>query len=121
TIYGPGVYWVNVTNACGSRTDSVHVYKDCDFQVYMPSGFTPNGDGKNDVFRWPAINKDRLVRLSVYDRWGTRVFSSSDPNQGWDGSYKGQAQPAGTYVYYLEVQTLAGQQKTSRGTIMLVR
>jgi gliding motility-associated-like protein len=121
TIYQPGTYWVSVNNICGMKTDSVHVYENCKFPIFMPNAFTPNGDGINDLFRVPQSNKDRMVSLRVYNRWGEMVFFTPNSSDGWNGTFNGQAQPAGTYVYFLIMNDLQGNQLTQKGTVVLVR
>jgi gliding motility-associated-like protein len=86
----------------------------------IPNSFTPNGDGKNDVFRIPPGTAFTLKNLSIFDRWGNKLFSTSDSSQGWDGRYKGQACPAGTYVFMIN-----GSDGTApllvKGTVILIR
>jgi gliding motility-associated-like protein len=86
----------------------------------MPSAFTPNGDGKNDVFRIPPNTYFTLNELVLYDRWGARVFSTRDIGQGWDGSCDGHPSPAGVYVY-----TVSGTEGNKplfvKGTVILIR
>lgn len=117
----PGQYWVSVTNACATKADSISIYKDCVFEIRMPNSFTPNGDRYNDVFRIPPVNKNRLIRLRIFNRYGQLVFSTSDVRQGWDGSFKGIAQPTGMYVYLLEMETLNGRGMVQKGVVTLVR
>ena len=121
TIYKPGAYWVNVSNICGSKTDTTQVYDRCNFPVTMANAFTPNADGKNDFFGIPPQNKNHLVRLVIYNRWGEKVFVSSNPAEGWDGNFNGRAQPAGTYVYYLMMRGLDGKEINQKGTLVLIR
>lgn len=120
-ITSPGLYQVTVSNSCGSSTDSIHVYDQCAFPVYMPSGFTPNGDGLNDVFRVPVTNKNHLVRLQIFNRWGQLIFSTSDPASGWDGTVKGKPADTGTYVYYLQMKSLTGNPVNYKGAVTLIR
>ena len=118
----PGLYTVSVTNACGTKTDTTQVFKDCSFPVTMPGAFTPNKDGKNDIFRVPAQVANKLVRLAVFDRWGNALFLTGDAGKGWDGTYKGIPAPAGTYVYFVEMISLDGKEKINqKGTIVLIR
>jgi len=86
----------------------------------MPNSFSPNGDGNNDVFRIPPGTFFNLEELSVFDRWGNRVFSTRDRNLGWDGTYKGNASPSGTYVYIISGSE-GGKAEVLKGTVMLVR
>lgn len=69
----------------------------------MPNAFTPNGDGKNDVF-YPVLMGpyQQVVEFRIYNRWGAVVHNSTDP---WSGEFSGKDQPAGTYVYYIIVRT----------------
>lgn len=86
----------------------------------MPSAFTPNGDGINDVFRIPQNATIKLEEFSVYDRWGNRVFSTQNASTGWDGFFHGIKQGAGTYVYYIKGTSLKGP-LLLKGTFLLIR
>ncbi len=88
----------------------------------MPNAFTPNGDGHNDVFRAPASLQIEIITLSVFDRWGTRIFSTSSNDHGWDGTVNGQLQPPGTYVWKMEYKDLlTGKPTYAGGSLMLIR
>jgi gliding motility-associated-like protein len=117
----PGNYSVKVENRCGSKTDTVHVYDQCDFPIYFPTAFTPNGDFLNDELRVPWANRNKLVRLRIYNRWGELVFSTTITGKGWNGNFKGIPQPAGIYAYYLEMQGLSGHKQDQKGTVLLIR
>ena len=69
---------------------------------FLPNAFTPNGDGKNEVFVGVGLIEDiRSFQMYVYDRWGQMVFTSTDPNMGWNGRQQnvGEPLPAGVYTY----------------------
>ncbi|MBO9565955.1 MAG: gliding motility-associated C-terminal domain-containing protein [Niastella sp.] len=117
----PGQYWVSVSNACATKVDSIAVYQDCAFEIRMPNIFTPNGDRNNDVFRIPLLNKNRLISLRIYNRYGEQVFYSTDIRRGWDGTFRSIPQPSGTYVYLLEMETLNGRGMVQKGVVTLVR
>lgn len=121
TVKTPGVYTVSVSNSCGSKTAEKEVYLKCEFEIYMPTAFTPNGDGLNDVYRLPKQNKNLLVQLVIYNRWGQRIFETADANKGWDGTYKGVKQAPGSYVYLLKMKTLSGRLIDSKGVFTLIR
>jgi gliding motility-associated-like protein len=108
---------VQTANHCSAEAKAVvNIYP----VLRMPSGFTPNGDGHNDIFRVPPGVQLNLEGLSVYDRWGVRVFYTRDPDIGWDGSVGGHPAPAGAYVY----QLLGSNDKGSvniQGTVLLIR
>ena len=99
----PGTYTVRVSNVCGTGTGTVKiVYRDCDCIFYIPNAFTPDNDGRNDIFK--PINKCyyEKYRLRIFNRWGNEVFSSLNQYAGWDGSSKNTKQPPGVYVWELE-------------------
>jgi len=100
------------------------VYKTITVRVFyalaMPNSFTPNGDGRNDVFRIPPFVALELEEFSVFDRWGNKIFSTRHTGTGWDGTLKGQACAAGTYVYFIKGRTIRGA-VLSKGTVLLVR
>jgi gliding motility-associated-like protein len=110
---------VTADDGCtASSKTTVYVYR----QLHMPAAFTPNGDGKNDVFRIPPSTPQKLIAFSVYSRWGARVFSTQDGSAGWDGACNGEKQPAGTYVWVIVYyDPLAEKRLTARGTVLLIR
>lgn len=88
----------------------------------IPTAFSPNGDGVNDVFRilrW--LNIGKLSDFSVYNRWGQQVFSTNNVEAGWDGTYRGQACDIGTYVWMANVLNKEGKQITYKGNVTLIR
>lgn len=89
-------------------------------QIFVPNAFTPNADGKNDVLyvRGPNI---RSVKFYVYDQWGELIYSSLNPDSGWDGTYKGSKEPVGVYVYYVEATMNDGQLVKKKGSVTLLR
>ncbi|HEY4207894.1 MAG TPA: gliding motility-associated C-terminal domain-containing protein [Puia sp.] len=105
-------------------TEGCPTYKDAVIRVFynlsMPNSFTPNGDGRNDVFRIPPLVTLELDEFAVFDRWGSRVFSTRNASVGWDGTWKGQACAPGVYVYVVKGKTIKGEVLT-KGTVMLVR
>jgi len=122
-VKASGKYSVTVSNNCGSSTDSVNVriYPDeCD--LLIPTGFSPNGDGKNDVFRAISYCPVDKFSMRIYNRWGELVFESNDINAGWDGTFKQAAQPIGVFVYYAQYFNYCmGQIKAVQGTVTLLR
>lgn len=116
-----GTYWVNVTNSCGSKTDSVIVHDLCDFPIYMSDAFTPNGDGRNDVFGVSPLNKNRFVSLRIFNRWGQLIYLTNTMNKGWNGTYSHVPQPTGVYIYFVEMMGLSGKKLTKSGTVLLIR
>ena len=86
----------------------------------MPNAFTPDGNGKNDLFRIPPNTTMTLSDFSVYDRWGNRVFKTRDMGKGWDGTVNGMPVPAGTYVYIIMGRDLNGE-ILAKGSFLLIR
>lgn len=120
------VYTLAATSAGGCEA-STKVIVDVFTKLYIPNAFTPNGDGRNDIFYILNGPPDSQIRdLSVYDRWGAKVFQvhnapTADPAFGWNGNYKGAPAPAGTYVYVLAMSFADGTQQAFQGTILLIR
>jgi gliding motility-associated-like protein len=86
----------------------------------MPNAFTPNGDGVNDVFRIPPRTSFSLKEFSVFDRWGNRVFSTQNINEGWDGTLKGVWLNEGIYVYVIKGSNDKGE-VVLKGQVALIR
>jgi gliding motility-associated-like protein len=121
-VYSTGLYWAKVSNACGTKIDSVTIYDQCEFPVYIPGAFTPNGDGLNDYFGVPEQNKNRLIELKIYNRWGQIVFETKNKSDKWDGKYKNIPQANGLFIYNLVMEDLSGKKRiTHKGTVLLLR
>lgn len=120
-VFNPGVYRVKVTNVCGTKSDSIEVFDRCDFPVYLPTAFTPNGDNLNDYFGVPLQNKNRLLSLRIYNRWGEIVFETNSVAKRWDGTYKNQVLKTDIFVYYLEMKGFSGNLITQKGSLLLIR
>ncbi|RYY15931.1 MAG: gliding motility-associated C-terminal domain-containing protein [Chitinophagaceae bacterium] len=107
-------------NGCsGKDTVTVSVTKAGLPLFVLPNAFTPNNDGKNDCFgikRWGNVD---IIQLAVYNRWGQIVFETKNPRQCWDGSYKGQRQPAGGYIYVIKARSFCGD-IVRKGNLMLL-
>jgi gliding motility-associated-like protein len=122
-ILNPGLYTLQVTDSNGCiGTDSISITDStCPQYVYLPNAFTPNGDGKNDIFRPVFAGAASTFRFAVYDRWGRAVFVTTTPGAGWDGTTGGRQQPAGTYVWECVYQLYKEPEHMQRGTVMLIR
>ena len=89
--------------------------------LMMPSAFTPNNDGKNDIFRIPAGIPLELNEFSVYHRWGKKIFSTKNIAEGWNGNYKnGTPAEQGTYIFIIN-GTIQNKPFTLNGTVVLLR
>ncbi len=115
-----GRYWASITNACGTATDSINVnLEHCD--IFFPSAFTPNNDGKNDLARAiGSLDFYRDYSLNIYNRFGQLVYSTKDIYSGWDGTFEGVPQDIGTY-FYLIFYSIDGNKRMMKGDITLIR
>jgi gliding motility-associated-like protein len=115
-------YKVTVRNDAGCvDTDSVYIKVNPMPGIYVPTGFTPNKDGKNDVIR-PILTKEyTLQEFSIYNRWGERLFTTSVKDLGWNGMHKGMMQETGAYVWVLRATDIRnGEKHFLRGTFVLI-
>lgn len=92
-----------------------------DPDILVPSAFTPNADGKNDLLKPILIGIDKLHYFSIFNRWGQQVFITTEIGKGWDGIYNGEKQPSGTYVYSTEGVDFLGKTIAKKGTIVIIR
>ena len=108
-------------NGCFADDDVVvKVYKTGP-DIFVPSAFTPNGDGKNDILRPITIGISQLHYFRVYNRWGQLVFSTTELGRGWDGMFNGAQQPANTYIFATEGTDYTGKTVYRKGTSVLIR
>ncbi|MCD6064116.1 MAG: hypothetical protein K0R82_2027 [Flavipsychrobacter sp.] len=106
-------------NDC-KATDSITVDVVCN-PVAVPTGFSPNGDGNNDVLFVRAMESVKELNLRIYNRWGQLLFETRDINSGWDGTYKGQKFDAEVVAYVLTAVSQSGRTYLSKGNITLIR
>ncbi|MEO6490285.1 MAG: choice-of-anchor L domain-containing protein [Ferruginibacter sp.] len=88
---------------------------------YVPTAFTPNGDGLNDVFRATSIGIASVDFFMIFNRYGELIFETKDPEKGWDGKYKGKQQDPASYVWCIKGTDRTGQVKTMKGNVLLIR
>ncbi|MCB0633051.1 MAG: gliding motility-associated C-terminal domain-containing protein [Saprospiraceae bacterium] len=101
-VEAPGHYQVTVTNQCQTVEDEIMI-AECEVcTFYLPNAFSPNGDGMNDVFRTFPNCEVLEFELKVYDRWGTQLYSGTDPTTGWDGQFRGLEMDMGVYAWVLK-------------------
>jgi gliding motility-associated-like protein len=89
--------------------------------IFIPSGFTPNADGRNDVLRPVCVGIKQLNYFRVFNRWGQMVYSTSQIGAGWDGSISGQPQATNNFVYIAQGVDYTGKIVFKKGNVMLVR
>ncbi len=125
SMLAPGVYTVTVTDAHNcqivSSEEITESTLDCYTpHVYVPNVFSPNGDGVNDVFYVRGAGVESL-HLLMYDRWGEKVFETTDLNSGWNGTFRGADCESGVYVYTLRFTLSNGDEIKSKGSVTIVR
>lgn len=109
------------TSAIGCKdtiTKNVEVIQP--YRIWMPNAFTPNGDARNEKFM-PVTTSVANYNLNIFNRWGTLVFQSNDPDEGWNGKFGAGDASEGVYVYVLSTSDLCGKKDVRKGTFMLVR
>lgn len=89
--------------------------------IFVPTAFTPNGDGMNDLLRPICVGIRQLSYFRVYDRWGKLVFATHQMGAGWDGRIHGTAQPTGGYVYMAAGTDYTGKTIFKKGSVILIR
>jgi gliding motility-associated-like protein len=103
----------------GSDVIKIKVYKGP--EIYVPTGFTPNGDGKNDFLVPLPVGLKYLKFFRVYNRWGQLVFYTENPTKGWDGRIMGVNQSTGVFIWTAEGVDYTGKIVSGRGTSTLIR
>jgi len=115
-----GTYFATISNECVTVGDTVTLYFNA-CNITVPTAFSPNGDGLNDIFRAiGSLDDFSGYSLSIYNRWGQRIYYTTHIHDGWDGTYKGEKQDGGTY-FYMITYTLSGKKNMLKGDLMLVR
>lgn len=117
------LYSVIVTDTAGcfdTAYVSVKVFN-TDPQVFVPTAFTPNGDGRNDVIRPIAVGINHIDYFRIYNRWGELVFSTTTNGKGWDGTINGQPQGTNTYVWVVHAIDFTGKEFFRKGAVTLIR
>ncbi|MBA3665025.1 MAG: gliding motility-associated C-terminal domain-containing protein, partial [Bacteroidetes bacterium] len=118
------VYMVAI-NAYGCKDTAVHrIVIEPDFVIYIPNAFTPDINGKNDVFqpKGVGINEDKY-KMEIFDRWGELIFTSNVFSTGWNGTAKGGSEPCqdGVYIYKISVVTIKNEKKYYVGHVTLLK
>jgi gliding motility-associated-like protein len=117
-------YIVTVTDENGCTTTAAITITvttpTCEEDVFLPNAFSPNGDGVNDILYVRGVFIDD-VELVIYNRWGEQVFSTTDINIGWDGTFKGKELAPDAYAYWLRARCGDGAEVVRRGNVSLLR
>ena len=119
----PGIYWLEVTDQfrCTGRDSFTIFPKTCIEGIFVPNAFTPDKNGKNDLFK-PIMNADvKEYRFIVYNRWGQIVFETTTLNKGWDGTFKNMPENSGVFIWQCIYQLYGEAPASKRGTVLLLR
>jgi gliding motility-associated-like protein len=115
-------YVVTITTGIGciiKDTQLVRIFKEK--EIYVPKGFSPNGDGNNDKIFPRLVGVRTLTYFKVYNRWGQLLYQTSNPDEGWDGIYRGVKQPMETYVWMAEGIDIDNNTIRRTGNFLLLR
>jgi len=114
---------LTVTNSDGCSDDTVAVVPvEDNFAFYVPSAFTPNTDGKNEIFL-PKVHDVTNYDFTIYNRNGELIFYTNNPEQGWDGTVKGAPAPQGVYVWKINYAKIGtpNEMMVKTGSLTLIR
>lgn len=122
-VTNPAVYWLEVVDnhGCPGRDSLVIGLKDCLSGFYVPTAFSPNGDGRNDLFRPLLFGNVKQYRFTIYNRWGEVVYQTTELQKGWNGKVTGLQQDNNVFIWTCTYQLEGGEMKQEKGTVMLVR
>jgi gliding motility-associated-like protein len=122
TLQNDITYTVKVSDDIGCEdSDALRIKTYKGPEIYVPTAFTPNNDGRNDILRPIVIGMKQFDYFRIYNRWGQLVFSSSDYRQGWDGSFKGSPQGMETFTWMARAVAYTGQVIERKGSFVLIR
>lgn len=120
SIVRTGKYYLDVIDYHGCKgSDTLNVERsDCEF-ILIPNAFSPGGH--NPVFRPAIFQTIRDYRMQIFNRYGEEIFITSDYTAGWNGTYKGQVQPQGSYVYRIVYTNILNERSENNGSVILIR
>ncbi|OJX00409.1 MAG: hypothetical protein BGO70_09575 [Bacteroidetes bacterium 43-93] len=120
TVAETGIYYVEVVGHCQIARDTVEItVNPCN--IFFPSAFSPNGDGKNDIAHLMGdIANVKDFELHIFNRWGQEVYGGTDVYAGWDGTFKTKPAEMGAYYYYMKFR-YRGKNEMKKGDITLIK
>jgi gliding motility-associated-like protein len=123
TVNNPGTYWLEVTdqNQCKGRDSVILIKKECLEGFYVPNAFTPDKNGRNDLFRPLLFGNIADFHFTIYNRWGQMVYDTKELYKGWDGTINGVQAPAGQYVWKCIYRLNGQNEEMKKGTVVLIR
>lgn len=123
SVNSPGSYWLEVidNNGCKAKEYINVSAESCPMQIFFPSAFTPNGDGKNDLFKPAVKGLLEQYEFSIFNRWGQKIFSTNDFLNGWNGKTGNIIQDGGTFIWMCRYQFKDQKPKMETGSFILIR
>jgi gliding motility-associated-like protein len=115
-----GLQVIDDNNCKGMDSTKVFFYTNC-ITIQVPNAFTPNGDGKNDVFKPLIPAPVRNYNFKIWNRWGLMLFETQNQDKGWDGRIQSREQGSGVFIYLITFRDLDGRNVKRSGTIVLIR
>jgi len=116
--------FVNDTGECEVefRIVNVAVFNECSADnITMPNIFSPNNDGRNEIFRPLNIGVEEIISFRIFNRWGQMILDSNGNNSEWNGNYKNEPQPVGVYIYTLDIGCNGEFERRLSGDITLLK
>jgi gliding motility-associated-like protein len=123
TVTAPGTYSVVVTdvNGCVARDTVLVTSKVCPKRFHVPNAFSPNGDGKNEVFKPHIEGRLDKFEMTIYNRWGGVVYRTNNAAAGWNGNVNGYLQNTGAYMWVCRYRFSNEVERVEKGVVVLVR
>lgn len=127
-LFDNATYTLTIVNNNGCKISAkININVDKARAIYIPNVFTPNGDGENDIFMIYAGDLSQIKQVNtfmIYDRWGETIFraadfSPMDPQNGWDGTFKGETLNPQVFVYWAEIEFIDGLKVLYKGDVAL--
>jgi gliding motility-associated-like protein len=122
-IKKPGMYNLQVTDnfGCKGKETIQVVEKQCIEGFFIPNAFSPNNDGKNDIFKPCLFGNVLCYTFIIYNRWGQKVFETNDIKKGWDGKQNQSDKESNSFIWICNYQLAGQEKKIEKGTVVLIR
>jgi gliding motility-associated-like protein len=123
----PGTIGIAAILDCGEISLQLQITEEsCTPDFFVPTGFSPNDDGHNDVFQFflPSSVEVNKFEMAIYNRWGSKIFGSHNPDDGWDGKLQSLVLPTDTYIWSVNLEWRSAQglkNYSGQGSVMLIR
>jgi gliding motility-associated-like protein len=126
TAFDSGNYWVRIKDPEGCvSSDSINMKKRKDLfpsNIFMPNAFTPNGDGRNDLYPLNQYKvKGAKYNIKLYNRWGEKIMELESPDINWDGNVNGKPAPEGVYIFMAYWIGCDNEKRSLQGNFTLLR